>query len=82
MLALAGDGDMDDRALTCVFTRVDGQHSPQLRGASVAQDRVGPAGQHSRRPSAPIAEPGVSNRIDTAMNAVEASKLEAITYRA
>lgn len=50
---------------------------PELCGAQVTEYGVVTAGEYGRHPVRPIAESGMADGIDTAMNAVQAARLDA-----
>lgn len=52
------------------------EHSPQLSGARVAENRFGTAGQDGRHPSPGLAQASMPDRIYAAMNTVEATRLD------
>ncbi len=51
--------------------------SPELCGAQVTEYGAVTAGQYGHHPVRPIAEPGMANGVNTAMNAVQAARLHA-----
>jgi hypothetical protein len=57
------NGDVDETPL--------GKELPKRGGAGVAEHGVGPAGEHRRHPPALLAEPAVSDGVNTAMKAMQ-----------
>ena len=53
------------------------QQGPQLRGAAVAESCPLAAGKHRSEPEAFLAESGVANGVDAAVDSVEATRLDA-----
>ena len=60
--------------------RRDGEQPPQFRGASMADPRAVSNREDGRHPASLDAQPPVTDRIDAAMDAVEAAGAMAVQY--
>jgi hypothetical protein len=61
--AVAGNSDGDRPAARL-------EKPPELGGAAITEDGVGSTREHRRHPTALVAQPGVANRVDASMDAV------------
>lgn len=57
------------------------QHLPQLGGAPMTESRAFPARQDCRHPSSLVAQPGVPDRIHTAKDPVQSSRIDPASDR-
>ena len=79
MLALAGNRDMNEWLVPTGYTLPIRKHLPESGGTDMAEHRSPPACQYRRHPSPFIADVGMADRVDTAMNAVQAAGGHAVS---
>lgn len=79
ILALAGNRDMNEWLVPTGYTLPIRKHLPESGGTDMAEHRSPPACQYRRHPSPFIADVGMADGVDTAMNAVQAAGGDAVS---